>query len=115
MNDKTMQFEVLRYRPEQEDEPASQTYTVPYREDWVILDALNFIKDEQDGTLSYRWSCRMGVCGSCGVMVNGVPKLTCGTFLKDYYPNKIRIEPLDGFPVERDLISYMDDFMKKLH
>jgi len=114
MNEETIQIEVFRYRPDQEDVPSSQTYTVPFREDWVILDALNFIKDEQDGTLSYRWSCRMGVCGSCGVMVDGVPKLTCGTFLKEFYPRKIRIEPLEGFPVERDLIIFMDDFMKKL-
>ncbi len=114
MSEETIQIEVFRYLPDEADAPSSQTYTVPFREDWVILDALNFIKDEQDGTLSYRWSCRMGVCGSCGVMVDGVPKLTCGTFLKDYYPRKIRVEPLEGFPVERDLIIFMDDFMKKL-
>jgi fumarate reductase iron-sulfur subunit len=56
----------------------------------------------------------MGVCGSCGVMINNVPKLSCAAFLKDYYPDKIRIEPLTGFPVERDLIFEMDDFMTKL-
>ncbi len=114
MSEETIQIEVFRYLPDEADAPSSQTYTVPFREDWVILDALNFIKDEQDGTLSYRWSCRMGVCGSCGVMVDGVPKLTCGTFLKEYYPRKIRVEPLEGFPVERDLIIFMDDFMEKL-
>ncbi|HHZ98049.1 MAG TPA: 4Fe-4S dicluster domain-containing protein, partial [Candidatus Marinimicrobia bacterium] len=63
---------------------------------------------------SYRWSCQMGVCGSCGMMINNVPKLSCAAFLKDYYPDKIRIEPLTGFPVERDLIFEMDDFMTKL-
>ena len=56
----------------------------------------------------------MGVCGSCGMMVNGEPKLTCAAFLNDYYPGKIRVEPLDGFPVERDLIFGMDDFITKL-
>jgi fumarate reductase iron-sulfur subunit len=56
----------------------------------------------------------MGVCGSCGMMINNVPKLSCAAFLKDYYPDKIRIEPLTGFPVERDLIFEMDDFMTKL-
>ena len=63
-----------------------------------MLDALNHIKDQMDGTLSYRWSCRMGVCGSCGMMVNGVPKLTCAAFLRDYYPQEIRVEPLINFP-----------------
>ncbi|MFQ6615247.1 MAG: succinate dehydrogenase/fumarate reductase iron-sulfur subunit [Fidelibacterota bacterium] len=108
-------LEVLRYRPEQEKEPTFDTYEVSFREDWVILDALNYIKDELDGSLSYRWSCRMGVCGSCGMMVNGVPVLTCGAFIRDYAPGPVRVEPLTGFPVERDLVVVMDDFMDKLN
>src|SRR5436190_6328161 len=114
MADKTVTLEVFRYLPDQEDEPRFQTYTVPFKEDWVVLDALNHIKDHIDGTLSYRWSCRMGVCGSCGMMVNGEPKLTCAAFLKDYYPNTIRVEPLANFPVIRDLVINLDDFMHKL-
>ncbi len=113
-SDSTIALDVFRYRPEQEEEFTFQRYDVPYREDWVVLDALNHIKDEIDGTLSYRWSCRMGVCGSCGMMVNGDPKLTCATFLRDYYPDPIRIEPLSYFPVIRDLVINMDDFMEKL-
>lgn len=107
-------LEVLRYRPEQDQEPSFQAYQVPYHEDWVVLDALNFIKDYLDGTLSYRWSCRMGVCGSCGMMINGVAKLSCATFLKEYYPAAVRVEPLAHFPVQRDLVIVMDDFMEKL-
>ena len=110
----TMSLDVFRYRPEQEDEPTFQRYEVPYREDWVVLDALNHIKDEIDGTLTYRWSCRMGVCGSCGMMVNGEPKLTCAAFLRDYYPKPVRVEPLNYFPVVRDLVINMDDFLDKL-
>jgi fumarate reductase iron-sulfur subunit len=110
----TITLEVFRYRPDQEDRPTSQTYQVPYRDDWVILDALNWIKDQEDGTLSYRWSCRMGVCGSCGMMVNGVPRLTCSAFLRDLLPGPVRVEPLSGFPVERDLVVVLDDFMQKL-
>jgi len=82
----TMELEIFRYRPDQEDQPTFQTYEVPFREEWVILDAINYIKDEIDGTISHRWSCQMGVCGSCGMLVNGVPVLTCAVFLKDYYP-----------------------------
>jgi len=73
----TITLEVLRYHPETDSKPHFQRYTVPYREDWVVLDALNYLKDQVDGSISYRWSCRMGVCGSCGMMVNGTPKLTC--------------------------------------
>ena len=111
---KTIILEIFRYVPEQAEEPRFQTYTVPFREDWVVLDALNHIKDHVDGTLSYRWSCRMGVCGSCGMMVNGEPKLTCAAFLRDYYPRPIRIEPLANFPVIRDLVINLDDFLHKL-
>ena len=87
-------LEVTRYRPEQEAEPTTQRYEAPLRKDWVVLDALNYIKDKVDGSLSFRWSCRMGVCGSCGMNVNGTPKLTCATFLTDYAPGPIRVEPM---------------------
>src|SRR5207245_231678 len=87
---------------------------LPYRKDWVVLDALNYIKDTLDGSLSFRWSCRMGVCGSCGMKVNGSPKLTCASFLSDALPGPIRVEPLDYFPVVRDLVVDMSDFMRKL-
>jgi fumarate reductase iron-sulfur subunit len=110
----TIFLEVFRYRPELEDEPVFQSYEVPLNKDWVILDALNYIKDHIDGTLSFRWSCRMGVCGSCGMMVNGTPALTCAAFLHTYAPGPIRVEPLDNFPVVRDLVIEMTDFMNKL-
>jgi fumarate reductase iron-sulfur subunit len=114
MAETTVTLNVTRYRPGKDSTPTQQTYAVPYREDWVVLDALNHIKDQIDGTLSYRWSCRMGVCGSCGMMVNGVPKLTCAAFLREYYPNEIRVEPLTYFPVIRDLVIDMSDFLDKL-
>ena len=107
-------LEVARYRPEREREPTFQTWEVPFRKDWVVLDALNYIKDRLDGSLSYRWSCRMGVCGSCGMMVDGEPTLTCATFLSDYMPGPVRVEPLQYFPVVRDLVIEMTDFMVKL-
>jgi len=87
-------LQVARYRPEAQSAPTFQEYEVPVQKDWVILDALNHVKDRIDGTLSFRWSCRMGVCGSCGMTVNGEPKLTCATFLADYGSGPVRIEPL---------------------
>ena len=110
----TITLEVARYRPEIETEPTFDSFEVPLRSDWVVLDALNYIKDQIDGTLSFRWSCRMGVCGSCGMMVNGEPKLTCASFLSHYRPGPIRVEPLRYFPVIRDLVVEITDFMGKL-
>jgi len=110
----TVTLQVTRYRPEIDAEPVFQEYQVPLHADWVVLDALNYIKDNVDGTLSYRWSCRMGICGSCGMTVNGEPKLTCATFLVESVPGPIRVEPLGNFPVIRDLVIEMGDFMRKL-
>ena len=107
-------LEVFRFLPDGDEEPHFDRYDVNYRDNWVVLDALNHIKEQQDPTLSFRWSCRMGVCGSCGMMVNGEAKLTCETFVRDYDTDTIKIEPLTHFPVIRDLVINMDDFMEKL-
>jgi len=109
-------LEIARYSPEQDTAPHFQSYEVPVHRDWVVLDALNHIKDNVDGSLTYRWSCRMGICGSCGMMVNGEPRLTCATFLSTYanHGNKVRVEPLRYFPIVRDLVTELSDFMAKL-
>jgi len=78
-----------------------------------VLDAILYIKDHLDATLSYRWSCRMGICGSCGMNVDGYPKLTCSTHLREYRQG-LTVEPLSNFPVIRDLVVDIDDFMAKL-
>jgi len=110
-------LEIARYSPEYDAKPSFESYDVPVHNEWVILDALNHIKDTQDGSLTYRWSCRMGICGSCGMMVNGEPKLACATFLSSYATNgsnRVRVEPLRYFPVVRDLVTEVGDFVTKL-
>jgi fumarate reductase iron-sulfur subunit len=110
----TITMQVARYRPEEDTEVTFDEYDVPCMREWVVLDGLNHIKDQLDGTLSFRWSCRMGICGSCGMTVNGEPKLTCATFLTDYGDGPIRVEPLVNFPIVRDLVVEITDFMRKL-
>ena len=56
-------LEVFRYRPEDDAEPTYESFEVPFHPEWMILDALNYIKDDLDGSLSYRWACRMGFAG----------------------------------------------------
>jgi len=114
MSQQTIKLDIMRYRPEMDDKPFTQTFELPYKADMSILEALQYIKDHMDSTISFRWSCRMAICGSCGLMVDGVPKLGCKAFLRDYYPNNITLEPLANFPIERDLVVVMDDFIKKL-
>jgi fumarate reductase iron-sulfur subunit len=113
MSERRITLEVMRYNPETDREPRFQTYEVTVQDEWVVLDALNHVKATLDPTLSYRWSCHMAVCGSCGMMINGEPKLSCKSFVRDY-PDRIRVEPLQHFPVERDLVTVADDFMGKL-
>jgi fumarate reductase iron-sulfur subunit len=105
-------FVVTRFDPDKDQAPKTQSYEVPCRPDWKVLDALNYIKDEIDPSVSHRWSCRMAVCGSCGMMVNGEPKLTCSTALSDY-GDVVEIGPLANFPVIRDLVVDIDGFMEK--
>ncbi|MCZ6785349.1 MAG: succinate dehydrogenase iron-sulfur subunit [Proteobacteria bacterium] len=109
---KTMKLVITRFDPDVDAVPRTQEYEIPVQPDWKVLDAVNFIKDEVDGTLSHRWSCRMAVCGSCGMMVNGEPKLTCKVALSDY-GDELLIEPLANFPVVRDLVVEMEGFMDK--
>ena len=112
MSSEKKTFKVTRFDPDHDELPRTQTYEIPVRGDWKVLDALNYIKDEVDPSLSHRWSCRMAVCGSCGMQVNGEPKLTCKTALSDYGDN-VEIEPLANFPVIRDLVVELEGFMEK--
>ncbi len=111
---KTIRLRIMRYRPEQSEEPFYQEYTIPYRDDMVVLDALNYIKDTLDPTLTFRWSCRMGICGSCGADVNGTPKLTCATYLKDIKKHPVIVDPLAHFAILKDLVVDIEPFMRKL-
>ena len=113
MSERIVELEVLRFNPDTDSEPHFQRYSVPCMNEWVVLDALNHVKESIDPTLSYRWSCHMAVCGSCGMMINGEPKLACKAFLREY-EGVIRVEPLANFPIQRDLVTVIDDFVTKL-
>ncbi len=111
---RTIKIECLRYDPETDDKPRFQRYQVPFTDDMSVLQGLQYIKDHLDGSLTFRWSCRMAICGSCGKMINGVPQLSCHTFLREYYPRTVRIEPLNHFPVIRDLVVDQSRFLDHL-
>ena len=105
-------FVITRFDPDKDEVPKTQEYEIECEGHWKVLDAVNYIKDEVDPSVSHRWSCRMAVCGSCGMMVNGEPTLTCKTALSDY-GDTVVIEPLANFPVVRDLVVDLDGFMHK--
>ena len=88
----------LRYRPETGLRARLADLRVPFTDDMSVLQGLQYIKDHLDGTLSFRWSCRMAICGSCGMMIDGEPKLACQTFLRDYHPGPLRDRAARAFP-----------------
>jgi fumarate reductase iron-sulfur subunit len=104
---------VTRFDPDRDEAPRQERYEIPVERDWKVLDALNYIKDEVDPTLSHRWSCRMAVCGSCGMSVNGDAKLTCKDPLSNY-GDVVEVAPLANFPVIRDLVVEIEGFMERL-
>ncbi len=113
--ERTITIEVMRYRPDSDVAPWPQRFEIQWTHDMSILDALNLIKDTQEPELSYRWSCRMEVCGSCGMVINGMPKLACSTFVREYATEKvITVAALDNFPIEKDLVVDVDPFIRKL-
>lgn len=110
----TITLRVQRYRPDVDAAPHLVDYAVPWGQDTSVLDALTWIKDHLDPTLAFRWSCRMAICGSCGFMLNGTPRLGCEHFVRDYAPGPLVVEPLANLAVERDLVVDLEPFLASL-
>lgn len=93
---------------------AEETYEAPAYENQTILDVVSWIQQNTDPTLTYRFACRVGMCGSCAMMVNGEPRWTCRTHVKKVLKdNALHIAPLRNLPVIKDLATDMDPFFDK--
>ena len=91
-----------------------QPFDVPRRESQTVLDVVTFIQRTLDPTLAYRYACRVGMCGSCAMTVNGAPRWTCRTHVdKVAKDGKLSIAPLRNMPVIRDLAADMREFFDK--
>jgi len=108
MSGQPVEIEVFRYRPDVEEEGSWERYSIPCHPDDTLLDALHHIKEQLDPTLSYRWSCRSGVCGSCALSVDGTPRLACATRIAALGA-RVRVAPLANFAVLRDLAVDVED------
>jgi len=100
---------IKRYNPETDVKPKFVEYTVDVEPTDRVLDALNEVKWQQDGTLTYRRSCAHGVCGSDAMRINGRNRLACKILMREL-GKKITIEPLIGFTIVKDLVVDMDQF-----
>jgi fumarate reductase (CoM/CoB) subunit B len=112
---KEVRLSVYRFDPNGEDRPSYQTYSVPFTKNLTILDALNHIKDEIDGTLSFRQSCRAAICGSCALRVDKRSCLACRTRITERMAHEtIVIDPLSHFKVIRDLVVDLEPFYERM-
>lgn len=93
---------------------AQTVFEVPAYDNQTVLDVVSWVQQNADPTLSYRFACRVGMCGSCAMMVNGVPRWTCRTHIaKVLEGNEVTIGPLRNLPVIKDLVVDMDPFFDK--
>ncbi|MFQ5999503.1 MAG: succinate dehydrogenase iron-sulfur subunit [Candidatus Bathyarchaeia archaeon] len=111
-SEKIVEFKIKRFDPERNKRYLS-TYKVPILTGMTILDTLLYIKDNLDGTLTFRHSCRMGQCGSCGIVVNGKPMLACYTQVLQLGVDVLEIEPLPNLPLIKDLVVDVQPFLEK--
>jgi succinate dehydrogenase / fumarate reductase iron-sulfur subunit len=110
MKSKFLTLKIKRFDKEKDPPQWIETFQVEPRKNMNLLEALLRIQDEQDETLSFRYSCRGAVCGSCAMRVNGKLVLSCRTHVEDLMDRPTFIEPLPHFPVIRDLIVDMSIF-----
>ncbi|MBW2207043.1 MAG: succinate dehydrogenase iron-sulfur subunit [Deltaproteobacteria bacterium] len=109
-----MRFKITRFDPGVDEKPYYKEYGLEAEPGERILDCLNRIKWEQDGTLGFRASCGHGVCGSDGMRINGRCALACQKLVKEYEGEEVVIEPLPSFKVLKDLVVDLDPFFEKV-
>jgi len=114
-DNRNIKFSIYRYNPAEDLKPYMKDYeiSIPSNSDPMVLTLLERLKAEQDPTISYRRSCREGVCGSDGMNINGKNGLACITHIGELNSDLIIIRPLPGFPVIRDLVVDMSQFYQQ--
>lgn len=105
-------FRILRFNPERDKEPYYDAFRVRLDKRMTVLDVLENIKHDQDASLTFRRSCRSGICGSCAMKINGSTKLACKTraILEASKHGEVLIEPMENMPLIKDLIADMKEF-----
>src|SRR5438093_8029208 len=102
-NRRQLKINVLRFNPQEPGSvPRMQTYEIEEADGMTLFIALNEIREKQDPSLQFDFVCRAGICGTCGMMINGRPMLACRTLTKDLEP-EISLAPLPVFELIADL------------
>ena len=109
-----VKLKIFRFDPQNDMEPHYDTFQVQAEPTDRLLDCLNKVRWEQDGSLAYRMSCAHGICGSDGMTINGVSALACQKLVQEYPASKeILIEPLSVFAVVKDLVVDLEPFFER--
>jgi len=105
-NSKKAVVRIQRFNPEKDKKPYFENFEITFTRDTTLLDALHEIKSHQDGSLTYRRSCRHAICGSCAMNVNGKNMLVCNSPLQHHLTKNgvVTIRPLPYLPVIKDLV-----------
>lgn len=110
-----LKFEIFRYNPQKNgDAPRMETYEVTEAPGMTIFIALNEIREQQDASLQFDFVCRAGICGSCGMVINGKPDLACRTLTSKFEDGRITLLPLPGFELIGDLSVNTGKFMQAM-
>jgi len=110
---KTVRFKVLRWDSKNVIKPRMDSFEVPVKKGTTVLDGLLHIKENLDSTLAWRYSCRMAVCGSCGMFMNSFPRLACNTQIMELKSDVIDLKPLPNFDIIRDLVPDLSGLFEK--
>jgi len=94
---------IARYNPKHDDASGFMEFTVPYEKWTTVLEAILEVKQHFDHSVAVRYSCRQATCGSCGMIINGKPRLACFTKISELNSNVVTVEPMNNFPIIRDL------------
>jgi succinate dehydrogenase/fumarate reductase iron-sulfur protein len=110
---KKVEVTVMRYDPDENESPKYETFPIEAKKNMTVLDSLFLIVEDQDPTLSFRCACRLGMCGSCGMLINGRGRLACRTKLEEL-GEKITVQPMRNQTVIKDLSVNMDNFFNNM-
>ncbi|AGK99693.1 succinate dehydrogenase/fumarate reductase iron-sulfur subunit [Desulfoscipio gibsoniae] len=113
MSSQEITAKIFRYDPEVDAEPRFDTFKVPVIKNMAVLDVVMHVQNYIDKTLAFRCSCRIGMCGSCAMYINGRPRLACRTQVSSLGSSEITIMPLPNLPIIRDLATNMEPFFEK--
>lgn len=112
--DKEVTFKIQRFDPALDEKPRFESFPVQVRGMMTVMDGLWQVFETQDSSLSFRYACREGVCGSCAAFINGSYRLACQTQIRSLKSKDISISPLPHFTVIKDLVVDMSAFFQKV-